>query len=376
MKKVLIVSFFNSTNLGDQAIGEALACILSPFSDVKRLDISGRHVAENVDNAAPKYITVQTKCKFYNIKSFLSLRKPGRLRFAKSCIDSCDVILIAGGNMIMDLERFSCYSFLCNRYVTYAKKRGKKVIFAFVGVGKTKTPMQRYYWKKAITRSDFISVRDTLSRDVLLNKLHCNRQIAVWKDPAFLLENKKKQVTNQRIAINIYLDSVDSDIEKEKLKGAYIYFIEQIKTKYSVLLYVTERNDSSGLRQVYDSLSDTVGVEMSFPYNWRELVEMYKTVDIAITTRMHAFIIATTQSIPTIMFSWDKKIDGVAKDIGLTNVVFDINSVYDKKEALLKIIYTMMDDCLQLTKKTAEIGCKIKSDFIDYTKQLNELIGG
>ena len=373
MKKVLIISFFNSTNIGDRAICDVLTQEIEKIAQISKLDISGKLLAD-IDLVNAQREEVVKKSKFYNIKSVLSLRWAGRFNLARQLIKDCDVVLLAGGNMIMDLEPFSYYSFLCNKYVEIAKKMHKKVVFAFVGAGKVRTRWQSKRWKRALEKSDFITVRDSISKQFLIHNLGVRKPIAVWKDPVFVLERSRRKKRTKTVAINIYLDAVASVEEKGRLKNTYLYLIERIKKRYNVVLFSTEINDEPGVKDVYRSLASTDGVSVVLPKTLEELLSFYQEIDFILATRMHSFIIAITQSIPMIALAWEKKIYGVSADIGLSDVVFDIHKANEEKEHILADVCAILDEYDESVKRIEEISERVKADFIAYREQLKDIL--
>lgn len=378
MKKILLISFFNSNNIGDRAICQVLEKELSPLGKIYTMDISGVSVkTENISNDIDKTTAdIPQKCNFYDIKSFCALRRIGRLDYAKSLIKKSDLILLAGGNMIMDLEKFSYYSFLCDKYIKFAKEYNKKAAFVFVGVGKISTYIQKKKWEYVLMNCDFISVRDSLSKKKMTDTLNVKNEIRVWKDPVFMLDNIKEMKDNKKIAINIYLEAVKDENERRKLKSLYIYIIKELKKHYKIILYSTEKNDFKGLNEIYYSFreNERLNLDIEFPTDTSELLDMYKTIDVVVATRMHSFIIAITQNIPAIVLSWDNKIDGVAHDVGLSEFVYDIhNAVTEKKSFLIEIEHIMLQK-ENYSRHISSINEKIKSDFYFYLHQIKELL--
>lgn len=373
MKKLLLISFFQSSNIGDNAICDILQKMLSDFSHVITMDISGKEYVKEPSGENKRFTENTKKCRFYHTKSYLALRRKGRFSHAERLIRECDAVLIAGGNMIMDLEAFAYYSYVCDHYVTYAKRLGKKVAFAYVGVGKIKTLAQMQRWKKLLMKCDMVTVRDALSQKAIVERLKCNRSVEVWKDPVFLLSNRKDGVFRCKVGVNIYLNAVPCN-QQQSLIETYTYLIEKLKEKYDVTLFTTERADIPGLNKVYEALQDSSGINISNPDSLESLLALYQETDCVIATRMHSWIIATTQNIPAFILSWDKKIDGVLKDLDLSERMIDINIANEKKEDILKNAEHMMQNNASYVKQLFETNKKIRSAFDDYTIAIKEFL--
>lgn len=339
MKRILLISFFNSSNIGDRAICRTLEEKLAQIAIVKKLDITGKELWDtqlcsgDTGEHRPK-----KKSRLFQLKSIVALRWPGRFDYAKACIEMCDAVVFAGGNMIMDLERFSLYSFLMQKYIHHARKHKKRTAIVFVGVGKIRTRLQKRRWHKVLQRSSLLSVRDAGSRERMLQDLHITNDIQVWRDPVFWLENKKTQHGHKRVAINVFLGAVKIGEQRERLKATYLHLISALRNEYGVILYSTEKNDDGGLYEVYHSLGSSDRVSVCSPNSVEELMDLYGDVDSVIATRMHAFIVATTQETPALVLAWDPKVNGVAAGLGLSDRVIDINVAYEKRDEILERI--------------------------------------
>ena len=66
MKKILLISFFNSSNIGDQAICEVIYRNLSKRCNVTKMDISGKEIRCNRQSGNDSNISDNSqKCRFY-----------------------------------------------------------------------------------------------------------------------------------------------------------------------------------------------------------------------------------------------------------------------------------------------------------------------
>ena len=89
---------------------------------------------------------------------------------------------------------------------------------------------------------------------------------------------------------------------------------------------------------------------------------------------MHAFIIATTQQIPTVICSWDTKIDGVSRDLGLAEDVYAIDDVYDRRTEILNAVLTKVSHLATCHQQLREINASMQSEFDGYRSQLRKLV--
>jgi len=282
--------------------------------------------------------------------------------------------IFCGGNMIMDIEKIPLYSYLCWQYCRYAKKKCKKIIFAYVGVGDIKTKLSRSYWKKALNYVDFISVRDGNSKMKLQNLFKKPILVDVWYDPVFMLKNMHCEFKGKNIAINIYInDSLSKEI-KTDLENTYICLINMLKNQYNVHVYTTEKNDIIEAKKIYSYFEQCSNVEYFEPNKTIELLDFYKNIDVAICTRMHAFIIATTQSIPSVIISWTDKIDGLMHQLGWQSRLYSVNTIYKNKENLYQNVTYLIENIATTAFDTQVKMNSIQKRFVDYSMKIKEII--
>ena len=376
MKKILLISFFKSANVGDQAICSILASRLSEIAHVEEMDVSGKPMESHPvpQPEGENRIILHQRCRFYNLKYMVSLRMPGRMEYAKACIDRCDMVVIAGGNMIMDLEKFSLYSFLCGQYIKYAKRKGKKTAVLFVGVGKIRNRIQKARWHRALQGCDMISVRDSRSRERMHRELKVKKDISIWRDPVFALENKKEPQGHKAVAVNIYLDALKQPEEKEQLKQAYLHIIHELKKEYEIMLYSTEKLDNAGLYEVYETIADKTNVKLCWIDTADDLLALYRAADAVVATRMHAFIIALTQNIPTMALAWDMKLHGMIEDLGLTQFKVRAEEAFAQRNVIVEQVRGYVQDREKYAEFIGEIQQKNRKDFACHIQTIRSIL--
>lgn len=343
-RKVLLISFFDSQNIGDIAITKAICNSLVQF-DIIKMDFSGSLFSPNSNSSNADCSVISSPRKkriipFKRIRTLFSVLRPKRYKQFKSIIKSVDVVLLAGGNMIMDLEKTPFYSLIVSNYIRLARKASKRILMAYVGAGPIKTPFEKKIWKNNLERIDFISVRDTGSKAFILEelKVKSHKQIDIWKDPVF---SNSQLVINglvkKAIAVNVFVDCLE---DRQKMFNLYRSIINILPTDYQVLLFTTERADDYGALQVCQSFSNKKNISVFCCQNIEEANELIVGCNLLIATRMHSLIIGLTQRIPCLALSWQNKVSFLMNDLKMNNDLFSLDEVINNSDNFFdRILY-------------------------------------
>lgn len=191
-KKCILVSFFNSNNIGDILIVEELRKLITNAGyNVIRCSYEGDFVIKGYVNVQKKKgISPNKLIKILTRmigKLRIKLRKSAfRMKFKRE-VKKCDILVIGGGNMIFDLSSKSKSAAHFKRYVDIVKKQKKKVVVLSVGVGPFQTLNQRKMAIEALDRCDYISFRDTESFNPIRENNFEDGKYFLSVDPIFML---------------------------------------------------------------------------------------------------------------------------------------------------------------------------------------------
>ena len=218
MKKILIVNRKSTDNLGDIAIGTALAQLfLKKDCQVYQLEFSrfGKDIASFGQSKASPACGTETKTnKFQNIlkkcKYFLARSLPKTIwfvRFGQGVLrqirsipkDEIDLIVIGGGQLIQS-EKWNDQFAYAFRLWDWMNRHLFKTKLAVLSVGAKEafSPYAARSFKSGLSHADFIYVRDHHSKQVL-DRLSSDLDVKIMPDVAFsLCPGKERQKAGSR----------------------------------------------------------------------------------------------------------------------------------------------------------------------------------
>lgn len=379
MKKVVVVSFFKSNNLGDIKISEAIVNLIEKrdlslvkydFLEVERINNydtiheSEKNVVYMPDQRLKK-IVKNIFAEIISIK-YLVKKKNSFSQFEKDLVDA-DALIIGGGNMFMDIS--SVWPMLIDKYIQIAKKHKKKVIVTSVGVGPIKHKYNIKYIKRIVSNSDYFSVRDEKSL-MLIKSIYGNdiKKIELTRDPVF--DFSKTSLTEDRInKVGICILGESCFPQKE----LYDIYLRQILKVISflnnkqIILFSTEKSDYASIKEVARKIDHNLSLNYTISYidNFKDLEETYYGMDFLIGGRMHAMIFAHIKNTPHFGFNWQSKILGYSQ---FTNIrMFEISSsnriLEDIVEHMQFLTNNRENEVEKIVEKNIKISNVIKSEF-------------
>lgn len=315
MKKCLIISFFNSHNIGDRIIALSLANRYQKHFNVVKCSFEG---TLNIWPEDKYNYGIKDDLKIIYGSCFTKLHKVFLKKKNKEIvlddtikreIENCDFLCIGGGNMLMYDYYRMFYS-----YVNYAKKCNKNVLAVDVGVGPFSSKEQLLNTCKCLDMCDSVTFRDKSSLE--LAKKHCiSDKLFLAVDPCFLLDNKKTVYhENSFVAINILdfsLDFATKEMQKYMLEAyeALVKELAQVSAK-KIVLFSTVYEDYRVIHKLAKRLSrNGINIEIRKVYTINDLNELYQNTCYVVAMRMHALILAYSFGIPHCGIAWQKKVE-------------------------------------------------------------------
>jgi polysaccharide pyruvyl transferase WcaK-like protein len=340
--KCILVSFFNSNNIGDIVIGDMLHKIISKQCTVEKLSYSGdinvktiKAKERGIDRFKKSIYKILIK---YNFKKVINLYyrnlKQDNFNVFEDKIVNVDTLIIGGGNMIFDLYEESNSVDRFDRFVKMAKALNKNVFAISIGIGPFKSKQQEINAVKSLSQCDYITFRDANSFTIF-NKYNPDfKNVFITIDPVFLLPQrvKREQPPMKRIiGLNVINNKLisDSQIEYDLVISQYANLVKQLTNKMDVklVLFCTEVEDYNAVLDVYSILKDNKDVSICITREYDELMKFYDSVSLIIGTRMHSMILAYTQRIPVIGLSYQKKVNEMFKIINKEEYLFEYNTI-------------------------------------------------
>src|SRR5690606_5622544 len=211
IKKVILVSFFKSNNLGDIAISSTIekilineGCNVSKFdyqtvSSIKKNSKKTSVEDKQIFNKILKRILIIFK-KFFlkvfgvnfmeNIYFFYQIFFTSKWRKFHREIRESDALVLAGGNMIMDINNsFSLpnWATIFSTYCKLATRNNKDIYISFIVAGPIKHEHSKRIYGSALNSAKQITVRDPISKEVCESITKSNVSIRQTVDPVFAL---------------------------------------------------------------------------------------------------------------------------------------------------------------------------------------------
>ncbi|NBJ47149.1 hypothetical protein C6N01_13120 [Enterococcus faecalis] len=348
-KEVVMVSFIDSSNIGDQLISRTIEQELLIDYEVKNFSYKyvendfyckstnkkRRNWFNKIYNKYIKNIKVVhtpiAKAKwllYYNYK--LKRQDSEKLRKA---LRETGVLIIGGGNVIFDSSEYTFSALKFAHLLDIAEEEGAEIFVCSIGIGPFQTEKQEKEAVKQLKRCKAVVLRDSLSQRYCIEN---GFETAVKSiDPVFLLRAEDKVMVKKIPIIGICV--IDYRISGASYEE-YVSYLNNLKRLITILdnylsvkivLFSTEKEDYNTINELEEGLHGLRSVSSRTVNSDKELLKMYSTFDLVIGTRMHSMIIAVSQNIPVIGLSWQQKVDEMFKNIDLYSNCYDIEKLHD-----------------------------------------------
>jgi len=355
---ILIVSANKEDNLGDLLIYESIKGYLSgkgalvsrinyrlQYYDLNK-GVQNRHegdknatgiskIKENLKRIRALYLFLQI-CYFF-------LKIPFYFNTSKERYKSADIVIIGGGQLIMDTRYSILFPLNLLFHICLAKLYSKKVLFLGIGV----TPKFNFLFTEwvvqhALKYASGIMVRDVYSFHRVVKLLGESKKVTFSIDLAVLYPRTEGGSSNGTIGISTlpYYDAryfpISDEVVFEKYKKSIRECCDYIKsnTAHDVRLIPTTRIDAVVAREIYMDCVDESG-------SINELISKIDNCSAFIATRMHSFIIAVLLGKPALCFYWDNKIKGFISSFcgfDIDTYIFDESSFDDVSRIVGQLI--------------------------------------
>ncbi len=307
---ILISGYYGFDNSGDDAILKAI---------VKDIRSKNSKININVLSNNPEKTEIM-----YDVNAVNRFK----LKEVLSAIKSTDLFLSGGGSLLQDVTSTRSLIYYL-AIMTITKFLGKPVMVYANGIGPIERKVNRFLTKNILNRVDLITLRDDKSMEYVRELGIKNKNIYVTADPVFTLEASSKDRVNQIFDIEkiprdkkIIGISIRQWKKSKNLIQIMVEAIDYIVDKYdvNVLLVPMHYPEDLGISVEIKNLVDKGCYVIKEKYNVEEIMGIIREFEIIIAMRLHSLIYAANQEIPMIGLSYDPKVDGILKSLGMDSI--------------------------------------------------------
>lgn len=369
MTKSILISFFDSTNIGDLTLSKCLKDQLNShhleiISLAYSSNIDSHTDINNIPNRSVKdimglnhkikniIIKMPIKNLWYKYLSCKSFLNEDNLQKFEKYISDCDMVVIGGGNMVFDIFPYSISANFLNYLIDIVLKYKKKILILSVGIGPFVNDYQLRKCIEVLSKVDVLTFRDEKSAELYFKNCKTENTFLnnnfISADPAFLLKNAgHKENKKKKIGINIINPYL---IYKNKntisvIKDLYFNLIDNLSDKYKIKVFATEKMDYEFIYELQNEIQfDVVDIN-----GLNDLLDLYSSIDFLVGSRMHSIIIGLTQKIPFYGLIWQTKVESMISMFKLNEFSSEIQST-DYNDVIEKIEGVLSDNKEYLKK--------------------------
>ena len=334
MVKIMISGYYGFNNTGDEAI---LKSMVRAFKEkIPRIEIA-------VLSRNP----LQTS-QIYQVKAI----NRQHLRDIMRGLRDADLFISGGGGLLQDSTGKGWSILYYLGLILLAKIVKVPVMVYAQGIGPVNKKINKLLIKWILNKVDLITVRDDPSKKILNNLGVSRPSIYVNSDPVFLLKQKNiNYLINNYPSIQelINLDDrpiIGISVREHKNNGSDLkkilaqaadYLIENYKAKIIFLPFKFDEDvqSSEKILSLMKNKADILKIKLE-P---EELLSVLSRFSLVVGVRLHSIIFSSMANIPFIAFNYDPKVKHFVEDLGLSELLLDIDEDISLKNIQEKIEY-------------------------------------
>lgn len=327
--RTCVASFFDSANLGDLLIARSLHGFAAEFGQVERVSYSGDPFHFPDPEALPpgsapppgspglkvRLVSTRIGHTAWRVKESRSMRHSRVLR----TLDRSNVLMLGGGNMIFDLEKWSRSSDRFRYFVDTARSVKTPTFGISLGIGPFASVRQHKDACRALDRCEWRTFRDRAALELYLE--HGRRPAELGIDPVLLMDQviDRPHSALKRVAFNLIeprlLRGVDEPRRQTVMRESACDITHLLSDGCEVELFTTDRADEPFLEEL-ETFVGVSGCRLRPITGLTGLLALYRDVDLVVASRMHALIVSFTQGTPVVGLSWQAKVQAFFDLVG------------------------------------------------------------
>lgn len=298
------------------------------------------------------------RCKLINhiVQRFMS--KESRETLAK--FRDCDAVVVKGGGFIHSYgavsDAYQIYYLLF--YMLLATSYGKKLLMLPNSIGPLKNGIARKLALYVMNHCDYVSVRESVSKDYLLSMKSLHSHIYHHADLGFFLHAstefdaidylKNCGVDTSRPMVGITLrpyrfpgDTNPQEKYKNYIDSVVALVKNLFEKHYQIILFShtlgpgAHENDTLALKElseILDMQSIPYVIIADFALDCRQVMSIYSHFTYLVGTRFHSVIFAQNSFVPTLAITYGgNKGVGIMKDAGIGDYSIPMGEISSEK---------------------------------------------
>ena len=334
MVKIMISGYYGFNNTGDEAI-------------LKSMVRAFREKIPQIKIVVLSHSPLQTS-QAYQVKAIGRLHLIDIMR----CLRDTNLFISGGGGLLQDSTGKGWSILYYLGLILLAKIFKTPVMIYAQGIGPINKKINKLLIKWILNKIDLITVRDNPSKKILNNFGVSGPSIYVNSDPVFLL--KKTNIThiidnypyireminsNDRPLIGVSVREYESNGSDSKriLAQAADYLIENYKVKIIFLPFKFDEDVhvSEEILSLMKNQADILKAKLE-P---EELISILSRLSLVVGVRLHSIIFSSMANIPFIAVNYDPKVKYFVEDLGLSELLLEIDEDMSLKNIQEKIKY-------------------------------------
>ena len=279
-------------------------------------------------------------------------------------------LVVAGGGQLDDFWGGPWgHPYALLRWTVLARLRGVRVVFLSVGTGSLRPGLSRFFVSAALRLADYRSFRDQGSRDLVRFAAH-TREDPVVPDLAFSYPLQRAVFPPAAQAVRVGVSPMcychprawpkkDKDLYEGYVDRLASFSASLLGRGVEVILFASCRSDRRVMEDIMKQLralgSENGGGNVRVaPYDGvATLFETLAEVDVVMASRLHGVILSLVARKPVFALSYERKVDVIMKDLGLTEYCLPIHDT--DSETLMERFDSFLRDREVLAKKIERV---------------------
>lgn len=332
--KIMISGYYGFNNTGDEAILKSMV----------------RAFKEKIPQVK---ITVLSHNPLQTSQTY-KVRAISRLHLIKiiRCLRNVNLFISGGGGLLQDSTGKGWSILYYLGLIMIAKIVKVPVMIYAQGIGPINKKINKLLIKWILNKVNLITVRDTHSKKILNNLGVSGPSIYVNSDPVFLLKRKNinyiidnypcvQKLINpdDRLLIGVSIREYKSNGSDSKriFAQAADYLIENYQAKIIFLPFQFDEDVhiSEEILSLMKNQADVLKVKLE-P---EELLSLLTRLSLVVGVRLHSIIFSSMANIPFIALNYDPKVKYFVEDLGLSELLLEIDEDISLKNFQKKIEY-------------------------------------